>query len=164
MSVLGLPIPAPKDAAIRFVTDLLAVERLVRSAPAQINRMIGLGEEIVAIGYQVLKIAERLDARAESFGQLGEHLDQRAGELIVVGEHMRTMGDHIDDRGAEIITSAQRVNQTAQELMLMLPTLERALELATPLEGAIDRFGRFVDRFPGAGPARRRQQPEDGED
>jgi len=45
------------------------------------------------------------------------------------------MGDHIDDRGAEIITSAQRVNQTAQELMLMLPTLERALELATAAGG-----------------------------
>jgi methyl-accepting chemotaxis protein len=156
--------PSPQQIATRFIGDLLAVERLVRSAPAQVNQLLALAEEIVAIGYQVLKIAERLDAGAESFGQLGERLDQRADELIVVGEHMRTMGDHIDDRGAEIITSAQRVNQTAQELMLMLPTLERALELATPLEGAIDRFGRFVDRFPGAGPARRRQQPEDGED
>jgi hypothetical protein len=36
----------------------------------------------------------------------------------------------------------------------MLPTLERAIEMASPLEGAIDRVGRLVDRLPG-GAARR---------
>ncbi len=35
-----------------------------------------------------------------------------------------------------------------------LPALERAIEMASPLEGAIDRFGRLVDRLPG-GTARR---------
>lgn len=164
MRVLGLPILTPTDAATRFVTDLVAIERLVRTAPAQINQLLALAEEIVAIGHQVLEIAERLDARAEAFGQLGERLDQRAAELIVVGEQIPAMGDQIDVRGAEIVTTAERVNQTAQELILMLPTLERALELATPLEGAIDRFGRFVDRFPGASPGRRRQPPSDGDD
>ena len=38
----------------------------------------------------------------------------------------------------------------------MIPTLERAIALASPLEGAIDRFGRFVDRLPGG------QRPRSG--
>jgi hypothetical protein len=35
-----------------------------------------------------------------------------------------------------------------------MPTLERALQMASPLEGAIDRFGRLVDRLPGGAPRR----------
>lgn len=154
-----LSVQTPFDVVKRALVDLAAVERLVRGAPAQINSMLGLGEEIVAIGYRVLEIFERLDERAESMGELGERLDERAGQLIAVGEQMSTMGDHIDQRGSEIVASAELVSQTAHELMLVLPTLERALDLATPLEGAIDRFGRFVDRFPGASTTRRRQQP-----
>lgn len=155
---------APQQLARRLLTDLLAVERLIRTAPEQMSRLLGLGEELVAIGHQVLEIAERLDERAESMGQLGERLDQRAAALVEVGSRMGTMGDQIDVRGTEIVASAERVSQTARELMLVLPTLERALDLATPLEGAIDRFGRFVDRFPGASGPRRRQQREDGQE
>lgn len=164
MRVLGLPLVAPQDVARRLITDAAAVEKLVRGAPDQINRVIGLGEEIVAIGYRMLEITERLDARAESIGELGERLDERAGQLVAVGEQMGTLGDQIDVRGTEIVASAQLVSQTAHELMLVLPTLERALDLATPLEGAIDRFGRFVDRFPGSSTPRRRQQRAEDEE
>jgi transposase len=158
--MFGVPLPSPAEVFSRMSTDLAAIERLVRTAPAQIERILGLGEEVVGIGYRVLEITERLDARAESIGRLGERLDARAAELIALGEHMQQMGGQIDDRGAEIVAGAERVSDTAHELLLVLPTLERALELATPLEGAIDRFGRFVDRFPGASPARRRQLRE----
>ncbi len=161
--MFGVTAPSPQQLAGRFIGDLGAVERLIRTAPAQIGQLLALAEEIVAIGHEMLVIAERLDARAESFGELGERLDRRAGELVVMGEQMRAMGDGIDQRGAEIVTSAELVSQTGHELILMLPALERALDLATPLEGAIDRFGRFVDRFPGAGPPRRRPPPEDDE-
>lgn len=160
MRVLGLPILTPQSLLERALTDLAAIERLVRSAPSQIERILGLGEEIVGIGYRVLEITERLDARAEAIEELGERLDARATELIALGEHMQTMGGQIDERGAEIVAGADRVSQTATELLLVLPTLERALDLATPLEGAIDRFGRLVDRLPGAAAQRRRQARE----
>lgn len=163
MRLPAVSVLVPQRLAPRIVADLLAVERLIRTAPDQMSRIIRLGEELVAIGDRVLEIAERLDERAESIGQLGDRLDRRAAELISVGGRMSAMGDQVDERGAEIVASAAQVSQTAHELMLVLPTLERALDLATPLEGAIDRFGRFVDRFPGASNPRRRPQRDPDE-
>ena len=51
----------------------------------------------------------------------------------------------------------------ASDLISVLPTMERAVDLASPLGGAIDRFGRIVDRFPGGAPQRRREPVPDVE-
>lgn len=164
MRVLGLPIEPPHVVANRILSDLAAVARLARVAPAQFDRLLELGEEIAEIGRTVLEIAERLDERADGIMLLGERLDARAAELVVMGSDMREVGRRIDARGAEIVDSADRVAVTGSELIAVLPAFERALEMATPLEGAIDRFGRLVDRLPG-GAARRRPDtgtaPED---
>jgi hypothetical protein len=72
---------------------------------------------------------------------------------------MHELGDRIDARGAEIVDRATRVADTGAELIAVLPAFERALEMATPLEGAIDRFGRFVDRLPGGAVRRRTAVP-----
>ena len=45
--------------------------------------------------------------------------------------------------------------ETGSELIGVLLAFERALQMATPLEGAIDRFGRLVDRLPGGTQQRR---------
>ncbi len=118
-------------------------------APAQFERMLELGEEIASIGRQVLEIAERLDRRADAIMVLGERLDSRAAELVELGAEMRDLGGRIDYRGGEIVERAGQVVETGTELIAVMPTFERALEMATPLEGAIDRFGRLVDRLPG---------------
>jgi hypothetical protein len=89
---------------------------------------------------------------------LGERLDARAAELIELGDGIRELGGDIDARGAEIVDRAGQVVETGSELIAVLPAFERALEMATPLEGAIDRFGRLVDRLPG-GAQRRRVDP-----
>ncbi len=111
--------------------------------------MLELGEEIAAIGRQVLEVAERLDSRGQAIMTLGERLDRRAGELVELGAQMRDLGGRIDVRGGEIAERAEQVVETGSELIAVMPTFERALEMATPLEGAIDRFGRLVDRLPG---------------
>jgi hypothetical protein len=159
--VLGLPLEPPQAVVSRVLSDLGAVARLARLAPAKLDRMLELGEEIATIGREVLEIAERLDRRADAIMALGERLDGRATELIALGENMRDVGTGIDSRGAEIIDTAQRVADTGDELIAVLPAFERAIAMATPLEGAIDRFGRLVDRLPG-GAARRRAEPASG--
>jgi chromosome segregation ATPase len=113
------------------------------------------------IGRSVLEIAERLDQRADAALALGERLDDRAEELIKLGRRMEKLGKRVDKRGTEIVeagdeivASAGRLSETGSELIRALPALERAIEMASPLEGAIDRFGRLVDRLPG-GTARR---------
>jgi hypothetical protein len=163
LRVLGLPLDPPQTIINRVLSDLGAIARAARQAPAQLDRMLELGEEIVDIGRAVLEIAERLDeraaailvlgasldARAEAILELGARLDVRTNELIDLGIRMHELGDRVDARGAEVAGQASAVVETATELITVLPTLERALQLATPLEGAIDRFGRLVDRLPG---------------
>ncbi len=160
LRILGLPIEPPQAVVNRMLSDLGAVARLARLAPAQFDRLVELGEEIVAIGRSVQEIAERLDSRADAMMALGDRLDTRAAELVRMGSDMREVGSRIDTRGGEIVDSATRVVETGRELITVLPTFERALEMATPLEGAIDRFGRLVDRLPGGAPRRR---PEAGD-
>jgi hypothetical protein len=169
LRLLGIPIESPPALANRAISDLAAIARAARSTPAQLDRLLTLGEELVAIGRGVLDFAERLDQRAETvialadrldrradaILALGDQLDARGADLVEMGARMRDAGERVEERGAEIVDRASKVVETGSELIAVLPTLERALEMATPLEGAIDRFGRLVDRLPG-GQARRR--------
>jgi hypothetical protein len=156
--LLGLPIESPQAVVHRVLSDLGSVARLARSAPGQLDRILELGEEIAAIGRGVLAVAERLDQRADAITSLGDRLDSHAAELIALGSNMRDLGYRIDDRGAEIVDRATQVIETGEELITVLPAFERALEMTTPLEGAIDRFGRLVDRLPGGATRRRPEQ------
>ena len=156
MRVLGLPIEPPQAVLSRILNELGAVSRLAQGLPGQFDRMIDLGEEIAELGREILLVARQLDQRAESILVLGERLDVRAAELLELGDAMRDLGDRINMRGGEITPSrAGQVVETGAELIAVLPAFERALEMATPLEGAIDRFGRLVDRLPGGATRRR---------
>jgi hypothetical protein len=169
MRVLGVPIASPDAVTARALSDLAALARAARRAPEQLERMLTLAEEIVAIGGQVLELGERIDSRAEAMLALGERIDARAEALLALGgqidasgaalldsaQGMSELGERIDARGAEIVDRATRVVQSAGDLIGVLPTLERAIEMTTPLEGAIDRFGRLVDRLPGGNVRRR---------
>jgi hypothetical protein len=159
MRILGIPIVAPHTFVSRLVEDAAAVERLVRSLPDQLERGLQIGDELVVIGHQLQDIAERLDDRAGEFRNLGERLDVRAVELLELGQGIRELGGRIDDRGAEIAERAGQVVGAAADLISLLPTMERAVDLASPLGGAIDRFGRLVDWFPGGTPPRRDDDP-----
>jgi hypothetical protein len=154
MRLLGVPIESPPTVVNRILSDIAVVARLARTAPSQINRMLELGEEIATTGRAVLEIAERLDRRAEAVLSIGQRLDERAGAMLELGTRIEVLGGEVDSRGKEIVNSATQVAETGSELIAALPTLERALQMASPLEGAIDRFGRLVDRLPGGAPRR----------
>ena len=167
MRVLGVPLVGPQTVVVRVVGDAAAVERLLRSLPDQLERGLQIGDELVEIGHQLLDIAERLDGRAADFHELGERLDTRAVALLELGQSVRDLGGRIDDTGVEIVERAGQVVGAAADLISLLPAMERAVDLASPLGGAIDRFGRIVDWFPGGAPPRRRdpantsgQEPE----
>lgn len=185
MRVLGFPLVTPDALVTRIASDLGALAGMARAAPQQFDRVLELGGELTQIGHRALALGERIDARAEAIldlGQriddraeailaigeridaradsilaLGERLDQRAEGLLEVGASMGQLAEQIDARGAEIVERATVVSETGAELVNVIPTLERAIEMTTPLEGAIDRFGRLVDRLPG-GAARRRPE------
>jgi methyl-accepting chemotaxis protein len=188
MRVLGLPLELPQTVVNRMLGDIAALALAARSAPDQLDRLLALGEEIVDVGRAVLEmgerieqridsimvLGERIDGRAEGIMSLGERLDSQAATIVSLGERiekdaeqllatgsrMHETGERIDARGEEIVDRATRVVETGNELIAVLPAFERALEMATPLEGAIDRFGRLVDRLPG-GSVRRRVEEAD---
>jgi transposase len=151
----GLPIDLPVLVVSKVLSDLGAIATAARETPAKLDRVLALGEDIASTGRALLELAERLDERAERVLELGTSLDRRADDLLRLGVHLQALGERIDARGAEIVDRAAGVVETGGELIAMLPTLERALDMATPLEGAIDRFGRLVDRLPGGAPRRR---------
>ncbi len=175
MRVLGLPLASPDVVVSRAASDLAAVARAARRAPEQLDRLLDIGEQLVVLGRGVLELGERIDARAElilALGEridaqaqailgLGERIDGSADRLLELGTQMREVGEQIDVRGAEIVERATRVADTGNALVAALPTLERAIEMTTPLEGAIDRVGRLVDRLPG-GTTRRRSSSYGG--
>lgn len=158
MRVLGISVAGLRARFAKTIAELIAIDRLLRSLPGQLDRGLAIGDEIVEIGRRMLEIAERLDQRGYTITELGERLDLRAIQLLQMGENMHELGIQIDATGAQIVDRANHVAASAGELITILPTVERALDLASPLEGAIDRFGRIVDRFPGAASARRREQ------
>jgi hypothetical protein len=149
MRVLGLPIVTPDVVAGRVAADLGALARAARRTPEQLDRLLTIGEEIVGIGQRVLELGERIDARAEALLTLGGRIEGSANDLLGLGSEIRLLGEQMDARGADIVDRAGRVAETGDDLVAVLPTLQRAIEMATPLEGAIDRVGRFVDRLPG---------------
>lgn len=173
MRVLGLPLVSPDVVITRALSDLSAVARLARTAPQQLTRLLELGEEMVTIGHAVLELGDRIDRRAELILGLGERIDARAQAILALGERIDTsaesllalggrmheLGEQIDMRGSEIVDRATRVTETGSELVAVIPTLERAIAMTTPLEGAIDRVGRLVDRLPGGGTRRRPTDP-----
>jgi hypothetical protein len=157
MRILGIPVVSPAAASQAVLSDLQAMVRMARAAPAQLDRVLELGEDIALTGREALQVAERLDRRAETFVALAERLDARAEELLLLGTELRQLGLQVDARGGEIVDRAGQVVQAGAELVAVLPALERAIEMATPLEGAIDRFGRLVDRLPGGGGTHQRR-------
>ena len=98
----------------RVLSDLAAVARGRASAPAQLDQMLALGEEIAAIGQSVLEIAERLDRRATAIMELGERLDEPDRRTVELGSRWRTSGGRIDSRGGEIVAGATLVVRDRQ--------------------------------------------------
>ena len=56
---------------------------------------------------------------------------------------MLTEARLVHERAGEVVAQAN-------EMVAVLPTVKRAIEIGEPLEGAIERFARVVDRLPGA--------------
>jgi hypothetical protein len=106
---------------------------------------------------------DRLEARAEEIQeQLGVAIDvavaieRRGEEVIATVTKIDARVDDVIAQAALISERAQLVATTGAEVAAALPLLQRALELTEPLEGAVERLGRVVDRLPGGrrGPAK----------
>lgn len=117
---------------------------------------------------RVEEIEQRLDARlaavlelGDRIEQLGELVDRRIGEIDARAAEVVALADRVDaviEQGARIEAVAREVAQRGGQIADAMPVLQRAVEMAVPLEGAVERLGRVVDRLPQV-PQRRPRAP-----
>lgn len=95
---------------------------------ASAERVLGQGRAIEAQAEKVLERGESMDKRAA-------RLDERAGEMLAQSERVIEAAREVAERGAEVAAA--------------LPTLQQIAATTEPLQPAIERFSRMVDRLPG---------------
>ena len=139
MNVLGVALNLPG----RVLSDLSDLARVARDVPARLD----------AIDARAREVQSQLDRALE----LAETMDRRLAHAIEIGENVVEMGGVANKHAVAMTEAAREVAVRGAEVAAALPTLERAVALATPLEGTVERLGRIVDRIPG-GP--RREEPD----
>lgn len=101
---------------------------------------------------------------AAGLEDIERRIDARLAEIVALGERIAALDDRVDGidaRAVEILATGERVEQAAKDVAVVgrqiadaLPVLQRAITMAEPLEGAVERLGRIVDRLPGGVRAR----------
>ena len=104
-------------------------------------------------------IERRINERLAAIVELGDGVDERLVQVLELGERIVALGERVDligERAEAILATGERVEQSAKDVALVgrqiadaLPVLQRAITMAEPLEGAVERLGRVVDRLPG---------------
>jgi len=145
------PLLLPPKLLLRALDDLHAIataaarlEEVERRLDARLAAVLELGDRVEQLGRLVDERIEQVDARAGELLGTAQSVDGRLDGLL-------TLGDRVD----EILEQGRRVEQVAKEvadrgaaIADALPVLQRAVEMAVPLEGAVERLGRIVDRLP----------------
>jgi hypothetical protein len=114
--------------------------------------MVSLGERIEGQAVQLIDLGTTVSGQATQIIDIGGRVSGQADQLNDLGTRMETLGREVLDQGALIEQRAVQVANRAGELVEALPTIEQAVTMVSPLEGAVERFGRAVDRLPGGRP------------
>lgn len=105
---------------------------------------------------RALEDLHTLALAAARLERIEERLNERAEAIIVRGDRVIEMGERLDARTEAILAQGERIEAAAREvadrgaeLTAALPVMQRAIEMAEPLEGVVERLGRVADRLPG---------------
>jgi hypothetical protein len=131
LSALTLPFEIPARLARRAADDLGALATVARELPARLDELDARIEAMQKQLDRALTLGEAIESHGSSMVELG-------GRMEVHSEALLEIGARIAERGGEIVAA--------------LPALERAVAIATPLEGTVERLGRALDRIPGGRP------------
>ncbi len=125
----------PSKLALRTLDDLHTLATTAERAVTLLERLDARAARIEAQLDSGMALGRALEARAEQIADMGTQFDKLGDSLLAEARATQRVGTEIAQRGAEIAAA--------------LPLLQRALDLGEPLEGAIERAGRIVDRLPG---------------
>jgi hypothetical protein len=154
-----IDILLPARLIIRAADDLHRLVDIADRALAQLetleertDRMVSLGERIEGQAVQLIDLGTTVSGQATQIIDIGGRVSGQADQLNDLGTRMETLGREVLDQGVLIEQRAVQVANRAGELVEALPTIEQAVTMVSPLEGAVERFGRAVDRLPGGRP------------
>lgn len=156
MQLIGYAAPQVDVKAVPGLGGLLhwtevTVRRTARRAVALaslIDRVGSTLDDVAALRHA----AEVIAGNMSGLGTNIAGIDRNAGKIAEEISGLSTAAQGID-------THAKKLATGIDELVEILPTLQRLTEIVDPLENTVVRLGRFVDRIPGAG--RRRTRPSD---
>lgn len=135
------PLLLGPSLVLRALDDLHAIAEAARSLPSHVA--------------DVEARLERIEEQFDSVAGLGERIEERASEIIVLGGTLQLLAGEVLEEARVMAVRAQAVADVGSQVVASLPALERAVTMATPLEGAVERVGRLVDRLPGGRPQER---------
>jgi hypothetical protein len=146
---LGLvgPLTLPPRLLVRALDDLHTMAVVVRDVAARLETLqeradsaVALLARIESVGEQALAMGQRVETQAEDLLKLGEQFDRLGVAVLEQGRVLERTARDLAKRGVAVTDA--------------LPTLERAVEIVEPLEGAVERLGRIADLLPGGGARR----------
>lgn len=148
MQLMGYAPPWIDVSAVPAIGGALSwTESTVRRTA---HRAVALASLLDRVGSTLDDIAELRRAAeiiADSLSHLGDSaagIDRNAGKIADEIAGLSEAAQGID-------THAEKLATGIDELMAILPTLQRLTEIVDPLDNTVVRLGRFVDRLPGAG-------------
>lgn len=133
------PLLIPPKLLLRALDDLHTIATVAEDVNRRLARLETSADALVTIGAQ-------MEVHARNVLDLGGRIDERGKQIVAEGKI-------IQDR-------AREVSERAGQVLEALPLLERAIALAQPLEGAVERLGRVADRLPGGRAAARGRRPD----
>jgi DNA repair ATPase RecN len=135
-------ITLPPVALARALDDLHTLAQVG-------NQLMDRLDHIEERADAAVELLERLESRADEVLALGTTIDARGESIVELGDRLEALGKQVYAQGELIEQRAAEVAERGAELVATLPTLEAAVALVTPLEGAVERLGRLADRLPG---------------
>ena len=153
MQLIGYGSPQVDVNAVPGLGGLLSwTEATVRQTARRAVSLAALIDRVGSTLDDVAELRRAAEIIAASLSELGASaagIDRNAGKIADEIAGLSTSAKGID-------THAEKLATGIDELMVILPTLQRLTEIVDPLDNAVVRLGRFVDRIPGAG---RRKAP-----
>ena len=172
----GSPVPSLLDLALpprliaRALDDLHAIAEAARRLPSieatlteqfevlnrQADELIRIGTEVIAMGREAnaglsegVAVGRRLHERGEALLDAGERVLQQGKDVEARAARLDERADEMLAQSERVIDAAREVAERGAEVAAALPTLQQIAATTEPLQPAIERFSRMVDRLPG---------------
>jgi DNA repair ATPase RecN len=129
------PLLIGPKLVLRALDDLHAIAEAARDLPTRIDALEDRLEHIEVQASTAIDVARDINQTAATAMAVAEQVDVRLLAVLALGERIEVRAQQVAEVGTQVVAA--------------LPTLERAVLMATPLEGAVERVGRLVDRLPG---------------